>query len=301
MRRTGHQLTLVLLLLFIPFATLAQQIKTAKGSSEVRVESNMSKSEARELAEEQAKINAIESVYGTYLEQGTDLHISDGRVDFDIIGNTRVKGEWIRTIRGPEFSEDIRPDKGDYGKENITWIKCTITGKVRECVSRANLDLLSLNCPIVKCRSTSFFNGEDLFLYFKSPVNGYLSVFLDDGNEVYRLLPYAGMGTLSAVKIQGDKPYLLFSKDYSYEFDEGYVIDEMELFTSKPIEYNNLYVVFAERQYVKPILNELKEMDDGYLMPKSLPIDDFKEWLGDCRADMPDFQAKRIKISIEKR
>ncbi len=140
-----------------------------------------------------------------------------------------------------------------------------------------------------------------MFLYFKSPVDGYLSVFLDDGENAFRLLPYKSMGTLSAVKVDGDKDYIIFSKNHSYPFDERYSIDALELGTTKEIEYNNIYVVFAENEYVKPILNDIQELDGGYYLPRSLSLREFKKWLGDCRADMTDFQAKKIKISIEKK
>ena len=55
---------------------------------------------------------------------------------------------------------------------------------------KANLEYVILNCPETACRTSNFFDGEQFYLYFKSPVDGYLSVYIDEGDITYRLLPY---------------------------------------------------------------------------------------------------------------
>lgn len=283
----------------VPEVLIAQKGIRAEGTSQVRVESFVTKDQARELAEELAMINAIESEFGSYVEGGADMHLKNGRVDFDIIGETRVKGEWVRTL-DISFDEETVTEKGEYGKEQVTWITCNIVGEIRECEARANLEVLTLNGPSKAFRETSFLDGEQMYLYFKSPVDGYLSVFLDDGYTAFRIFPYASMGMLSAVEVKGDKDYILFSRDDSYSFDEDYIRDIAKLTTDEDIEYNNIYAVFSERKaFVKPPMQDIQKLDDGYYLPRSLPLKKFKEWLGDCRAVMPDFQAKKIKISIQ--
>lgn len=286
--------------ILIPATLSSQDLIKTEGRSEVRLESNMTKDQAREKAEDLAKIDAIAKVNPTYVDQVTDIIIKEGRANFDIIGNTKVRGEWIRTIK-KEINEETRETKGALGKEQEVWIVCTISGEIRECVSRANIEFNTLNCPIVSCRQTVFINGESLYLYFKSPVNGYLSVFLDDGENTYRLLPYKSMGALSAVEILGDKQYIFFSRNKDDEYDSQHKTDAMELYTDKEIEYNNIYVAFAESPYVKPILNDIKELEDGYLLPKSIKTEDFLDWLSDCRAAVTDFQSVRVRINIKKK
>jgi len=302
MKATTKILFYILLTFLVndPLFIFSQKVISADGNSEVRLESNMTKDWAREKAEELAKINAIESVFGTVIEGVTDIRIKDGHVNFDMIGGTKVLGEWIRTNE-LIINEETRIIEGKHGREQEIWIICKINGEVRKCASRANIDFSTLNCPMISCRQTAFFNEESLFLYFKSPVDGYLSVFLDDGENTFRLLPYKSMGTLSAVKIKGDTDYIFFSKDKDHEYDVQYTTDALELFTDKEIEYNNLYVVFAESPYVKPILNEVTEVEGGYFMPKSLKTEDFEDWLSDCRAAVTDYQSVRVRINIEKR
>lgn len=259
----------------------------------------MSREAARDQAEELAMINAIENKFDTYIEQFGDTRIADGRVNFDIIGSTQVKGEWVNTL-DLKFTEESQSVHGEYGKELEIWIHCEIVGEIRECVARANLEFFSMNCQEEACRTTSFFNGGNLFLHFTSPVDGYLSVFLADNENAFRLLPYSGMGATSAVKVSGDVEYILFSKDKQNTFDKGFKIDALELTCTEDVEYNNIYVVFSEAPYTKPILETPEQLRDGYYLPRSLPLREFKDWLGNCRSDMPNFQAQRIKISIEK-
>ena len=64
-------LALLLLTVYQPF--YAQKIVKTTGSAQVRMEQNMTKNDALALAEQQAMIDAIEKVFGTYVEQQTDM------------------------------------------------------------------------------------------------------------------------------------------------------------------------------------------------------------------------------------
>ena len=62
----------------------------------------------------------------------------------------------------------------------IEW-KCEVSIKCREYQSPvANFKAYSLNYPDTNtCLTTTFRNGESLYLYFSSPEKGYFTVFLD--------------------------------------------------------------------------------------------------------------------------
>ena len=162
---------------------------------------------------------------------------------------------------------------------------------------KADIEYVVLNCPDKSCRTEDFFDDEQLYLYFKSPVDGYVSVYVDEGDFTYRLLPYVIMGEnyQSGVFVKADTEYLFFS-DQSNPFREA-VVDEIEMFTNKNIEYNTIYVVFAEDKFVKPRLSQKQEVD-GRILPKSLMSDDFQQWLIGNRGVLTSFQDRRIKISI---
>nr|MBC8488020.1 hypothetical protein [Bacteroidota bacterium] len=292
--------------LFIPVLILnsgvyCQKLHKVTGTAQVRFESNMTKEQAREKAKELAMINAIESVFGTYVEQETDILVEDGKMNYNIIGTTRVKGEWVKTAK-IDFTEEKRVTKGIYGTEYEIWITCTIKGTVKKAMPKANIIYQTLNCPEFTCRTTDFFSGESLYLHFKSPVNGYLSVFLRDGNTVYRLLPYDDMTEKyhKAVPVKGDEEYILFSKKDKYFDNEN--VNELELFTYLKHAYNSIYIIFAEEPYTKPLLDQdqVSEYKERYRSPKSLSLEDFNIWLSGNRALMDSFQDRRVKIKIVK-
>ncbi len=88
---------------------------------------------------------------------------------------------------------------------------------------------------------------------------------------------------------------MLFSPDHN-ELPQNQV-EEYEVFTIKEIEYNYLYIVFSEEEFVKPVLNK-KKQDQDRKLPKSLSSSKFQEWLAENRVSTNSFQDRKIKISI---
>ena len=77
-----------------------------KGTAQVKMEGDLSKEGTRSKAKQLATVNAIENVLGTYVEQETNIDIEEGETSFKIIGNSKVKGEWIKTDK-LGFKEDL--------------------------------------------------------------------------------------------------------------------------------------------------------------------------------------------------
>jgi len=291
---------LTLFLMTATTALVAQKIVTESGEAQVRMESNMTEDETRNRAEELAKINAIENAFGTYTEQQMDMTIKDGMTHFNIIGTTKVKGDWIETT-SIKFSEDFKKSKTDKGIVTTKYVTCTIKGKVRKSIPRAALEYEILNGPSLLSRTRSYFHEEQLYVYFKSPVNGFLSIFLEDDEAVYRLLPYMNMSDnyQSGVPIKSDTDYLFFSPDDN-SFP-GNAVDEPRLLTLKTdIEYNFIYIVFSEDEYVKPMLENSSIVEER-IIPKQLSIMNFQKWLANNRASSEKFQDIRVKVSIEQK
>ena len=70
-----------IILLFIACSAFSQQIVETSGDAQVRIEKDMSKEDAMELAKQQAMINAIDRAFGSYVEQDSDTDIEEGRAD----------------------------------------------------------------------------------------------------------------------------------------------------------------------------------------------------------------------------
>lgn len=273
-----------------------EKIVRVKGDALVRIENNETQNHAKERAEELAKLDAIQNTFGTYVEQQTDMVLEEGKVNYSIMAGTRMKADWIETTK-LEFT--FPEQKSGNSNEKIIYVKCAIEGNAREIRSKANIKALTLRCPREECASDVFKNNQQLFLYFRAPVDGYLSVYIDEGQITRRLLPYERMGNESYIRITGDKDYVFFENKKGFNTKEK--TDEVILYTDKTEEYNNIYMIFSENTFVKPNLEESSPAGEGIFHPKSISSDDFQEWLAYNRAASTSFQDKKIRIRITKR
>ncbi len=293
------KITCIALLLSFPFMVSGQDIVHVKGISQIKVEDNLTKDLARQMVEELAMIDALNKSFGSYVRQETNIAVENGKVNYDIIGSTLVRGEWIRTT-SIKFSEDIQTINSDLGKENTLWITCKIEGEARKITTKANLKALTLICPDVNCASVEFKNNQSLYLWFSTPVSGFLSVYIEEGDTTRRLFPYDSEGDKSFEKVEADKEYLLFY-DNKWTESTRTSVDEIVLYTDQSIEYNTLHIVFSTDSYIKPFLTASVKSDTGYTIPRSISTEDFKEWLSECRMLSTDFQSNKIRISIRKK
>jgi hypothetical protein len=278
----------------LPFIIFAQVSSTiVSGESSFRIEAYMSQNEAEEKAVELAKIDALISVFGQYVEQESNLDLKNGKVDFRSYGQTKVKGEWIRNVGEPDFTYSQR----DVNGKPERWITCKLKGEARKAMPKADVEVNILGCPENNCITDKFKNEQNLFVYVKSPINGFLSVFLDDGINVYRLLPYRSMEGQKSVKIQADTEYYLFSSSKN-KFNLS--SDALQVYTERESESNTIIVVFSENDYSKPRLNEEQIDEHNLIIPKSLTKSYFENWLGNNRAAFSDFLDIKRRFVIAK-
>lgn len=277
----------------LPTMGRSQSTKVASGESNIRIEPYVSLNEAKERVLELAKVDALIKEFGQYIEQQSNLDLQNGKVDFRSYGQTKVKGEWIRTLGDPEFKIDQRANRGSEER----WISCRVRGEVRRAIPKADVEVELLSCPEKPCVTDRFKDEQLLYLYVKSPISGYLSVFLDDGEKVYRLLPYRSMEGQKSVKITADKEYILFSASKN-KFNQA--SDGLQVFTERESEDNTLIVVFSENDYSKPRLNDEQVDANNFIIPQSLSKNYFENWLGNNRAAFSDFLDLKRRFVIQK-
>ena len=151
-----------------------------------------------------------------------------------------------------------------------------VKGVIREIVS-AGIDFTAKilrNGTEEKFESSEFRSGDDMYLYFKSPVDGYLTVYLLDetAQEVFCLLPYKASGE-GAYRIEHDRPYILFSA--KHESTNPSIVDEYRMTCSQEVEINDIYVIFSINPFTKA--NSDNNYDD--LFPRQLAYEKFQIWL----------------------
>jgi hypothetical protein len=278
-----------------------QDIVKVRGEYTMKQEDNMTRLETLEQVELQAMIHAIDSAFGRVVEQESDIRLKDNKVSYNIIGSTRVKADWIRTIK-KTFDISCYPDDVDGQPNAEIWITCRIEGEARKTLPRPDLEVETRNCPDPSCATCVFQYGDFLYVSFRSPVNGFLSIFIEAGDTTYRLFPYSSMGAQSYHSVEGDMEYLLFSDDKKYDYFPGYPADILEMRTTSESEVDIIYIVFSENEaekYFKPSLSAIKAIENDYRMPRSMKTEDFTEWLYETRKSTNDFFWERFQVTIE--
>jgi hypothetical protein len=300
--------SLLLLILAIGSSgAYCQKIYKAEGSAKVRLEDHLSREETMELAREQAVHSAIESLFGSHISKDAYVDVEEGESSIIIKSDSEVKGEWLKTT-DESFHEETKKIKNPDGKgqKSEIWIVCDIEGKVREITTPLiNLEFLSLDCPSLDCGTTDFENGDSFYMYFKTPENGYLSIYLADSEQAFRLLPYSGMPTeyLHNVPVEADKEYILFYPDRTSDYFKNfpyYYADEISLDTEDEQEFYKLYLIFSPKPFIKPILEDEVEEIGEYTTPKFLSRRNFDVWVQDNRIFDTDFYYKTLNLRVRR-
>ena len=293
-----------IIVLFISMASFAQ--KTAKVKLDYTYYATASESlgRAQESALEAAKIDAIAREFGTivssvstsssfYHEQDNGSSVSSD--DFYELGSADVRGEWIKTTKEPTF--DIQQIERGLS------IHVRGEGIIREVVmAPINFKALVLrNGTEDKFHSEVFNTGDDMFVSFTSPIDGYLSIYLVDNNhDAFCLLPYQEE-TDGAYQILANKRYVLFSRKDEVNAEIKPIVDEMIIIADLDIEYNQIYVIFSPNRYAKASDMEAKTLNNELKLPRQLSFRDFQKWLEKCKKHDTQMCVQKSFIKVIRR
>ncbi|RMG24272.1 MAG: hypothetical protein D6730_12980 [Bacteroidetes bacterium] len=289
------------MLLCIPLQ--GQKVKKAQGEYQLRIDRTESEAEACERCLVQARINAIEKAFGTAVIQGNTTYVENTHTGektetvqvFNTIAETMVNGEWLRDLGEPTC------EAFDY--EGDRWLRCSIRGEIGKLEQpKIDFEIKALDCEQPRCETDRFKDGEDFFLYFKSPESGYLTIYLTDEHTAQRLLPYREMpdGLENAVQVKADQPYIFFSSRENALPIENYLVDEYELFVQEVQEQHRIYVIYSHEPLRKPALDPIHTDESGNTMPRSLPSEEFHKWLAKSWRYNKGMQIARLDIIISK-
>ncbi|MDE6096325.1 MAG: DUF4384 domain-containing protein [Muribaculaceae bacterium] len=272
-------------------AVAAPPIKSVKGEYTYYGDKSTSPAECKRLALEGARLDALSKEFGTIVTQ--DVMQAD-RIDskgesnkFLSLSSTEVKGEWIADDGEPVY--DISLDNED----NFV-VRCVVKGKAREISNEATeFDARVLrNGTKPGNAATEFYDGDDLYLYFTAPVDGFVSVYLslEDGN-VYQMLPYLG-DVKGEAKVKKGYDYVFF--DPSKAEGSFGTPDQFRIATDGVIEFNKIYVVFSPSYFAKPVMRS----QNGVEALPSVTESDFSKWLVKTRRNDPKLGVKQMNLKI---
>ena len=283
----------ILFLLAYSAIAFSQRTEKVTATYTYHAPENITLEEAKRTALDRAKISAIADAFGTLVTQSNSTVITNknGQTDsrFLSLGGSEVKGEWIETIKDPIYN--IRYEG------NMLIVSVEVVGRISEIV-RAGIDIIAKilrNGTDEKFESSDFRNGDDMFLYFKSPVDGYLTVYLLDKTslEVFCLLPYKASGE-GACRIEHDRPYILFSA--KHELESPNIVDEYNMTCNGETEFNDIYVIFSPNQFTKA--NSQETADE--VLPRQLTYENFQKWLVKLRKKDKEVVVNNKQIKIQR-
>ena len=281
---------IILSLTLLPLPVFAQKAKTVEGKYVYHAPENVTLEDAKRTALDRAMIQALADEFGTIVSQANSTRVENNNghseIDFLSIGGSEVKGEWIETIGEPAF--DIA-----YQQEMLI-VTCKVRGKARESVTAA-IDFkfhILRNGVEDKFESDHFVSGDELFLSFQSPVNGFLAIYLIGAeNQAFCLLPYRNQ-TDGIYPIKANHRYVFFNEKAA-PAQERQMVDEYVMTCNRSSEHNQIYIIFSPNQFTKATDFNA----DG--LPRQLPFHDFQNWLVKCRKHDKEMNQRMIPITIK--
>lgn len=286
-----RRLSFIIFVLFlISLNVYGQKRVRVKATYTYHANRNETPADAERIALLRAQIKAIEEAFGVNVSE-TASGITSTQSDEDFFSsysNSSVKGEWVETIGSPVY---------EYGfDDRIPVITCTVEGYVKEIKGiRTDFEVKILkNSPNLRFVSNEFNNGDEMYLYFKSPVAGYLNVFLicKDDDTALCLLPYRESNE-GAFKVDADREYFFFSKDKA-TIDPDFV-DEYTLTSDRQTELDDLVIIFSPEKFNKVSL-QLKEEELTAI--KETTVDKFNKWRAKLQTKINDITLENISIKI---
>lgn len=277
--------------LLLALTAYAQKTKTVEGEYNYIQPGNVTLDEARAIALERARTKALADEFGTIVSRIDETVMEndnrESNTSFYSLGNSEVKGEWIETIE--EKTEEQIIDG-----QHVVIAK--VKGKAREIAfAKVNFETRLLrNGKNDGNESEQFADGDDFYISFRSPAQGYLAVFLlDKEREATCIIP------------EPDKELCPVERNKRYVFidnESGNLI----LTCDHKQELNQLYIIFSPNKFRTDLLEEKGNNDDlqGYGdNVRHLPYQGymkFQKWLGTLRKNDPEVQVVTKFIKIKK-
>lgn len=262
----------------------AQRIATVCGEYRYTVPGEIPLNRAKQIAIDKARNEAIANEFGQVVSQSTNTTIhssgTQSSVQSDSYASTESKAIWLSDTKEPEVSIAYEND--------VMVITASVCGKARE-LKTAEVEL-RMQVVSNSIETERFKNNEKVAIHFKSPVNGYVSIFFRDDNAgmIYCMMPYENEdGTAREVK--SNKEYIYLStEDPIYPYQE-----ETILVTDKTVEFDTFILVFSKKDFSMP------SSEAGEFVPE-LPVEDFQKWLRKNRINDETMQTIEKSIQIHK-
>ena len=207
--------------------------------------------------------------------------------DIFSLRETSVRGEWIETTSQKVLEKTF--EKGFWH------VKVYIAGRARNhSTEKPEIQYAFINNAHDKQNRDQYYDGDDIFLRFTSPISGALCVYLVDAEQnAYCLLPYQS-STIGYQKINANQEYLFFSTSTDPNADE-YTLNTMQ-----SSEQNALYVIFSPNTFTKAADQQAGKNWRDEQLPRFLSYEDLMKWLARNQTRDENMVVRREVVTIRK-
>jgi hypothetical protein len=276
------------------------QVKKVSGTYTYYGDPNMSVKEVRVAAIENARVQALAKEFGTIITQSTlqqeDLKNGNEHSSFMLLNAAEVKGEWLEDLKKPEILRE------EFVKGMLV-VEAQVYGRARA-ISNDAIEFKTLtlrNGTEKRFADTNFKEGDDMFLYFQAPADGYVAVYLvDELQNVFCLLPYGGDND-GQQPVEHGKEYVFFSPQHQYDIPKSEIDEVTMTCEDERFEHNQLYVIYSPNTFTKPVDQKGKQINRDLVLPRQLSFKDFSQWMSKCCARDKKMNRKVIHLTVNKK
>lgn len=200
---------------------------------------------------------------------------------------TAVRGVWIETIKQKVLDKTF--EKGFWH------VRVYIEGRARNhSTEKPEIQYAFINNAHDRQNRDQYYDGDDIFLRFTSPISGALCVYLVDAEQnAYCLLPYQS-NTMGYQSVEGNKEYLFFSETADPSADE-YTLNTMQ-----SSEQNALYVIFSPNTFTKAVDQQAGKNWRDEQLPRFLSYENLMKWLARNQTRDENMVVRREVVTIRK-
>lgn len=266
---------------------LADDVKDVNGKYSYIVEENdnITLKEAKQKSIDMARADAIKKAFGEFLTSDIISSVAETQDELRSYfwENTQLmaKGEWLGDTRTPEINVEF--------VNGYLVFTAEVWGQARE-MKQAKTDLawqIQKEAGDKLVEADNFYNGERIYVNFKSPADGYVAIYLIEGDdETSCLLPYRKDPT-GKVKIKSGKEYTFFDRD------KDPMATNYKMSTKKPEESNQLVIIYSPNPFTK-----CNDITGDAKHPNSLSTSDFQKWLLKCQRKDSEMVVNKKWIKI---
>lgn len=256
---------------------------------------NETPEQAEHIAIQRAQQKALEEHFGLDVVGITSVMLRNRQEGQQVsstsnvfsLRETSVRGEWIETTSQKVLNKTF--EKGFWH------VKVYIAGRARNhSTEKPEIHYAFINNAHDKQNRDQYYDGDDIFLRFTSPISGALCVYLVDAEQnAYCLLPYQS-STIGYQKIDANQEYLFFSTSTDPNADE-YTLNTMQ-----SSEQNALYVIFSPNTFTKAADQQAGKNWRDEQLPRFLSYEDLMKWLARNQTRDENMVVRREVVTIRK-